>query len=261
MHCKINNNTSYDLQQLEQLAKEFLPFAQERIGFNKPPVINFASDEENSVNPLGKTGHYSPSDMQITIFVDNRHIKDILRSLSHELVHHGQNCRGEFDREFSTSVGYAQDDDFLRGMEDEAYREGNFCLRDWEDGIKKSKIKNKQLHETIYKRTLVKGEDNMSTKQWKEQELNNLLMEKWGYKLPEKQLNEQEEDENVESLEEDLQPAMNMRDYSTGEKVLGEDSDSDEDDEGVIEEDSNPHSVEARSKAARAADKAAKKKD
>ena len=243
MHVKINNNTSHDLQQLEQLAKEFFPFAQERMGFDRSPVVNFSSDEENSVNPLGKTGYYSPSTMEITIFVDNRHVKDILRSLSHELVHHSQNCRGEFNKEYSTGVGYAQDNDFLRGMEDEAYREGNFCLRDWEDGIKRSKIKNKQLNETIYKRTFSRGEKNMSTKDWKNEELNKNLMERWGYKAP-KELNEEKE----------LSPyfdSSNGGDYKTSEKKLPAEEDeeekkTDDDEEEAAEETTNPLSVENR---------------
>jgi len=242
----INNSTSYDLTQLEQLAREFLPFAQKRMGFDKSPTINFSSDEENSLNPLGKTAYYDPSQMAITIMVDKRHIKDILRSLSHELVHHNQNCRGDFNREFSTKPGYAQNDEFLRGMEDEAYREGNFCLRDWEDGIKTSKIKNIQLNETIYKRTFNKGVDHMSTKQWKDSEINSLLMEKWGYKFPEKETLEEE------TLEEELQAYMNPIDYRTceegslkgeGEAVLEEEE---SEDDVVVESDPHPQGVEAR---------------
>ena len=91
MHCKINNNTPHDLGELQGLVKQFLPFAQKRIGFNRPPTINFLSDEKNSKNPLGRTAQYDPSNMEVSIFVDGRHIKDIMRSLSHELVHHNQN--------------------------------------------------------------------------------------------------------------------------------------------------------------------------
>ena len=239
MEYVINNNTSYDLTQLEKLARQFLPFAQKRMGFNRPPTINFASDEENCANPLGKTGQYDPSRMEITILVDKRHIKDILRSLSHELVHHNQNCRGDFNREFSTAPGYAQDDEFLRNMEDEAYREGNFCLRDWEDGIKTSKIKNIQLNETIYKRTVSAGDNSMSTKDWKDKELNSLLMEKWGY-----------------TLKEDLTPYMDEKDYSTGQKGSLEDGEAElreeeDDDEREVELESqlseeHPHSPDQR---------------
>ena len=239
MEYVINNNTSYDLTQLEKLAREFLPYAQKRMGFNKPPTINFASDKENCVNPLGKTASYSPSDMGITILVDQRHIKDILRSLSHELVHHNQNCRGDFDRQFSTAPGYAQNDEHLRKMEDEAYREGNFCLRDWEDGIKTSKIKHIQLNETIYKRTVNAGENHMSTKDWKDKELNSLLMEKWGY-----------------ALKEELTSYMDEKDYSTaqmgsledGEAELREEEDDDEIEvelESQLSEE-HPHSPDQR---------------
>ena len=239
MEYVINNNTSYDLTQLEELARQFLPFAQKRMGFNKPPTINFASDEENCANPLGKTASYSPSDMEITILVDKRHAKDILRSLSHELVHHNQNCRGDFNRSFSTEPGYAQNDEFLRNMEDEAYREGNFCLRDWEDGIKTSKIKNIQLNETIYKRTVNVGDNDMSTKDWKDKELNNLLMEKWGY-----------------TLKEDLTPYMDEKDYSTAQMGSLEDGEAElrkeeDDDEREVELESqlseeHPHSPDQR---------------
>lgn len=239
MEYVINNNTSYDLTQLEKLARQFLPYAQERMGFNRAPTINFSSDEENCANPLGKTGQYDPAQMEITILVDKRHIKDILRSLSHELVHHNQNCRGDFDREFSTGPGYAQDNDFLRKMEDEAYREGNFCLRDWEDGIKTSKIKNIQLNETIYKRTISAGDNDMSTKDWKDKELNSLLMEKWGY-----------------TIKEDLTPFMNEKDYSTGQKGSLEDGEAElreeeDDDEIEVELESqlseeHPHSPDQR---------------
>jgi hypothetical protein len=231
MHCKINNNTSHDLGELEGLVNKFLPFAQKRIGFNRPPTINFLSDEENSRNPLGRTAHYDPSNMEVSIFVDGRHIKDILRSLSHELVHHNQNCRGDFDREFSTEPGYAQNDEFLRKMEEEAYLEGNLCFRDWEDGIK---TENKVLYETIYKDAYIVGEKNMSINDWKNKELNNLLMEKWGYKAP---------------INEGI--SMDEVDYQTGQLTLGEndEEEEEEDDEKSLNVDNihqDPQSAESR---------------
>jgi hypothetical protein len=114
----------------------FFPYSQKVLGFNKQFSLNFASDQENSANPLGKTAYYDPSNSAITIYVDGRHIKDIMRSISHELVHHAQNCRGEFDKGISTDAGYAQEDGHLRGMEREAYEKGNLCFRDWEDQYK-----------------------------------------------------------------------------------------------------------------------------
>ena len=69
----------------------FFPYSQKTLGFDKQFSLNFASDQENSANPLGKTAYYDHSSSEITIYIDGRHIKDIMRSISHELVHHAQN--------------------------------------------------------------------------------------------------------------------------------------------------------------------------
>ena len=59
-----------------------------------------------------------------------------MRSFSHELVHHAQNCRGDFNNVSNTNEGYAQTDAHLREMEREAYECGNMIFRDWEDEMK-----------------------------------------------------------------------------------------------------------------------------
>ena len=130
------NESGLDLDELIELAKLFLPHAQKTMGFESAPPITFLSDKENSLNPLGKTAYYDPSEISITLFVDNRHPKDILRSMSHELVHHAQNGRGMFDNIDALGAGYAQSDDHMREMEREAYETGNLCFRDWEDEYK-----------------------------------------------------------------------------------------------------------------------------
>jgi hypothetical protein len=106
---------------------------------------------------FGKTAYYDPSNMEIVVYVDGRHPKDMLRSISHELVHHTQNCRGDFDFQFETEPGYAQNNQKLRELEAEAYLLGNgFLVRDFEDSIKlgdkvlmewKNKEKKKLLKE------------------------------------------------------------------------------------------------------------------
>ena len=146
---KINGNPEEfaDLGVFHKLSKQFLPYAQERLGFNKPVGINLISDPQNAKNPLGKTAYYNPGNMEVTVFVDNRHIKDILRSMSHELVHHTQNCRGEFDGGVDTGPGYAQEDGHMRKMEEEAYLEGQMLLRDFEDTIKKENRQMSKLNE------------------------------------------------------------------------------------------------------------------
>ena len=126
------------MHNINQLIKEFYPFAKNRMGFKKPVRVIFRDDQENADNPLGKTAFYNPQDYSITLYTTGRHPKDIMRSFSHELVHHAQNCRGEFDGGFVGEQGYAQEDDHLREMEREAYEKGNMCFRDWEDQKKQT---------------------------------------------------------------------------------------------------------------------------
>jgi hypothetical protein len=85
MPCKaeIFNETGSDFDDLIEIAKQFLPHAESVMGFSEPVSVSLLSDEENSLNPLGKTAYYDPSEMAVSIFVDGRHPKDILRSLSH----------------------------------------------------------------------------------------------------------------------------------------------------------------------------------
>jgi len=144
---KINGNPEQykDLDVFHKLAQQFLPYAQQSLGFDKPVGVNLLSDPENVKDPLGKTAYYDPNKMEITLFVDKRHVKDILRSMAHELVHHTQNCRGEFDGGVETGPGYAQDDEHMRKMEAEAYLKGSgFLLRDWEDSLKENKTMSKR---------------------------------------------------------------------------------------------------------------------
>jgi len=153
--------------------QSFLPFAQKRLGFNRPPSIFFDSDAENAQQVLGKTGYYDPDALEIVIFVDNRHPKDVLRSLSHELVHHAQNCRGDLNPEVAgeTELGYAQNNAHMRGMESEAYEKGNLCMRDWEDSVKL------QLQETNYLHT--KGDNHkMATYEELKEQITKSVVQK-----------------------------------------------------------------------------------
>jgi hypothetical protein len=171
----------YDL--LKTLIKQFMPYAQEKIGFKSPPRLFLRQDNKNAANPLGKTAFYDPQAKSVTIYTTNRHPKDVMRSLSHELVHHKQNCDGQFDHVGEMGEGYAQNDTHLRGMERQAYELGNMCFRDWEDSIKG----------TIYNEHLLKGVNTMSTKTWKNKELTTLLSEAWGFGFNLKRLNEDDE--------------------------------------------------------------------
>ena len=177
---------------LHPLVKKFMPYAKQRMGFNKPARIFLRDDPQNAQNPLGKTAYYDPNNMSITLYINGRHPKDVMRSLSHELVHHTQNCNGQFDHVGEMGEGYAQNDEHLREMERQAYEQGNLVFRDWEDSIKG----------TIYNESLQKGAKiEMSTKDWKNRELPTLLTEKWGFSF--KTLTESQNEEVVEEATEE----------------------------------------------------------
>ena len=146
----------------EEINNLLIPHMQKQLGFNHPPTINFAEDSENAQDMFGKTAYYNPSTSEITVYVTNRHPKDIMRSVAHEVVHHAQNQRGEFENSFNLGEeGYAQNNSHLRSMEEEAYLSGNMIFRDWEDNFKKQRNQNKMINESSLRakiRSLIKEE-------------------------------------------------------------------------------------------------------
>ena len=130
------------MKNVETMFNEFFPYAQKRLGFDKPVSLNLVSDKQNAQDNFGKTAYYDPSEMSITIYTDGRHPKDMLRSFSHELVHHKQNCEGQFNNMQEVGEDYAQTNDHLRNMEAEAYLVGNgFLVRDYTDGLKTNQMR------------------------------------------------------------------------------------------------------------------------
>ena len=220
---------------LKSLIKQFMPFAQKQIGFEKPPRLFLKQDPENADNPLGKTAFYEPAQKSITLYTTGRHPKDILRSLSHELVHHKQNCEGKFDDVGEMGEGYAQTDPHLRQMEVEANRDGSMCLRDFEDTLKREN--------TIYFEHLQKGDINMSIKDWKNGELKGLLTEAWGFQMDLNKLNEGEmpmatdtKDADDDGDTEDEVPAFLKK------EAAADDADAEVVEEEVVEEDEDSKS-------------------
>jgi hypothetical protein len=202
------------------LIKQFLPFAQERMGFAHPPKLFFRGDEKNAENPLGRTAHYDPDQQAITIYITGRHPKDVMRSLAHELVHHMQCCNGELE-DTSTEPGYAQSDEHMREMERQAYEIGNMCFRDFEDGLRERK--------TIYYEHLQKGEKKMSIKDWKNNEITQLLSEAWGFKFNTK-------GGDVETLSERGDPTGIVGDNPRGKKKAKKSIGGDKDVAGYMKE-------------------------
>jgi len=193
MKYNIKNNSGSPIE-FENEVHSLCRFAQKRFGFKKPPTLVFDQDDANAGKILAKTGYYHPSTMEIHVFITDRHPKDILRSIAHELVHHMQHDKGELEQEGYSGAGYAQKNPHLREMEKQAYEMGNLCFRDWEDGLK-------QEQPTIYNE---RRNSNMSLKEWKNKELGQNLTEKWGFKMDLSKLNEGE-------IPDQLKPFVNKK--------------------------------------------------
>jgi hypothetical protein len=129
-----------NIERIKNLIRAFYPFAKTRLGFEEPVKIRYiTNDSKNSEDPFGKTAYYNPDEKSVTLFILNRHPKDILRSFAHELTHHAQHCRGDFkNHEVSTIEGYAQKNPVLRKAEEEAYASG-LIVRDWADTLSPEK--------------------------------------------------------------------------------------------------------------------------
>jgi cytidyltransferase-like protein len=101
-----------------------------------PSLVIKDNDVVNAAQLLGKTAYYDPNKKEITLFTLGRHPKDILRSFSHEMIHHIQNLRGDIGNIETTNTNANSD---LDKLEEEAYLKGNIIFRNWEDSIKHDK--------------------------------------------------------------------------------------------------------------------------
>jgi len=169
MPCDIKNPASIDLSDLEPHIQGMYDYFDQKIGFKKPPTMVFDSDSKNQSDVLGKTAYYDPQTLEIHIYSDGRHPKDMLRSIAHELIHHKQNMDGRLDTGGYNGPGYYLENDKLRKIEHEAMLKGNALMREYEDTIKKEN-------------------NQMSLKEWKNNELNKLLLKKFGILKEEKEI-------------------------------------------------------------------------
>lgn len=132
-------------QQLIELLKDFYPFAQKKLGFNKPVKLFLYKDIHNSSKPLGKTAFYDPHNMEIGLYYVDRHPKDVLRSFAHELTHHKQNCDGKLKD--NIGEGPASTNEELMELELEAQKFG-ILVREYEEMLEMQK----DLNESCKKR-------------------------------------------------------------------------------------------------------------
>lgn len=94
------------------------------------PKVVFKHDEQEAEDFFGKTAYYQPDTQTIVLYVKDRHPKDIVRSYSHEMIHHIQNLENRLGAVTTTDTN---EDDNLDKIEREAYLDGNMTFRNWSD--------------------------------------------------------------------------------------------------------------------------------
>lgn len=121
------------------MQKTFKDYVEEINGFFREngqqidpvPEVKIDFTENDRLDPFIKTANYDPETKTITLYVSNRHVKDIMRSYCHELFHHVQNMKdGDGFRSTKKGVGLADNPD-LEGIEGDAYVNGNILFRKW----------------------------------------------------------------------------------------------------------------------------------
>lgn len=120
--------------------KTFLEYADDVVSFfkengidlgEKAPKISFDASPASRFDVFAPTGHYDFTKDEITLRTDNRHAKDIMRTLCHELVHAWQYRRDPEGYTKFDKTGSLKDNPELLEFEREAYEKGNVLFRMW----------------------------------------------------------------------------------------------------------------------------------
>jgi hypothetical protein len=97
------------------------------------PEIKVRKDVSESEYFFGRTAYYDPNENTIVLYTQSRHPKDVMRSFTHEMVHHIQNIEGRMG---DIQTSNTNESDALLELEKEAYLVGNITFRNWEDKTK-----------------------------------------------------------------------------------------------------------------------------
>jgi hypothetical protein len=135
----INENASYSQNiDYKQLIADLTDYMIEKGRNIEPlPKLEFIDgDSENAKDFFGKTAYYDPATQTIVLYTEGRHPKDIVRSYSHEMVHHTQNLEDRLEGIEGTDTTA---DENLDKIEQEANLVGTMTFRNWTDTINEDK--------------------------------------------------------------------------------------------------------------------------
>jgi Zn-dependent peptidase ImmA (M78 family) len=86
------NNLNEEILPVEkknEIIKEFVEFAQKKLGLKNLPKLIISYDEKEAQD-MKSFGKYTPETNELRVVAVNRNLADVLRTLAHELIHHKQ---------------------------------------------------------------------------------------------------------------------------------------------------------------------------
>jgi Zn-dependent peptidase ImmA (M78 family) len=110
-----------EIQQKAKILFDFIKFCSEALELNELPKIEFISDLA-WVKKNRTFGQYKNDSKSLVVYIKNRNLADICRTLAHELVHHKQNELGMLD-DLSGKTGSP--------IENQAHEVAGIIMRDY----------------------------------------------------------------------------------------------------------------------------------
>jgi hypothetical protein len=103
------------------LIQDFVEYCENSLDIKNLPKIKFVFDRQWATN-MHSFGRYRNGERDVTVYMRNRNLADVLRTLAHELVHHKQNELGKLKPD-SGSTG--------SDIENEANVKAGILMRDF----------------------------------------------------------------------------------------------------------------------------------
>lgn len=100
---------------------DFVNFAKDYLNINDDIKVELAFDKTSDLQTLA---YYDLFDKRLKVYVKDRAIMDICRSIAHELVHHKQNIEGRLENEIKAGEDGSD-------FENEANAVAGVIMRKW----------------------------------------------------------------------------------------------------------------------------------
>lgn len=98
-----------ELGKKAKIIADFIDFAKDSLEIEKLPKMQFISDNAWSKGK-GTFGEYTNETRSLKVYIKNRNLADICRTLGHELTHHRQNEMGLLGAESGTTGSPVEND-------------------------------------------------------------------------------------------------------------------------------------------------------